>query len=352
MPSDPHVTTFTHGATIVGATGAVGREVLRVLHERGVKASKVRALASDQSTGTLVPFGDDDVVVEPTTPERIRSAPVSIFAATADIARRFAPEAVAGGTVVIDNSSAFRMDPGVPLIVPGVNGGTLHAGSRLIANPNCSTIMLVVALEPLRRAFGIARVVVSTYQAVSGAGLGAIAELRSQLQTVLDGGEPRPRFFKEPCAFNLFSHDSEVDVEDGVNGEERKIMLEAARIWEDRTIQVTPTCVRVPVIRAHSQSVMVDLRTAVSLADVRSEFRDGKSISIVDDRVNNAFPTPLKATDQDNVLIGRIRPDPAQQPDENDRYTRFCFFACADQLRRGAATNALDIAARLGLLPG
>jgi len=337
---------------VVGATGAVGREVLRVLHERRVPAGKVRALASDASVGTLVPFGEDDLVIEATTPENIQSAPVSIFAASSEISKRFGPAAAAVGTVVIDNSSAFRLDAGIPLIVPGVNGGTLNGASRLIANPNCSTIMLVVALEPLRKAFGLERVIVSTYQAVSGAGLGAVAELKDQLRTVLEGGEARPRFFKEPCAFNLFSHDSEVDLEDGLNVEERKIIAEAAKIWDDSRVRITPTCVRVPVIRAHSQSIVVELSRPATLVEVRSAFAHGKGITVVDDRVNNSFPTPLKASDQDQVLVGRIRVDPAERPDPEEKYKRFCFFSSADQLRRGAATNALDIAARLGLLPG
>lgn len=351
MPdSRPQLPHHTHQISVVGATGAVGREVLRVLCERGIPMSGVRALASDASAGTLVPYGNDSITVESTTPETIASAPVSIFAASAELARQFAPAAAAAGTVVIDNSSAFRLEPGFPLIVPEVNANALAQTSTIIANPNCSTIMLLVALEPLRKQFGLSQVIVSTYQAVSGAGLPAVAELKSQLQSVLNGEVAQPAFFKEPCAFNLFSHDSAVDPDDGVNGEERKMIAEAAKIWDDSTISVTPTCVRVPVIRAHSQSVVVQLKKPASLIEVYAAFEAGACITVIDDRVNNRFPTPLKASNQDQVLVGRIRPDPSEKPDESNRYTRFCFFACADQLRRGAASNALDIAKLLGLL--
>lgn len=349
---------------VVGATGAVGREALDILAASGVPASRVRAFASERSGGTTVRYGDDAIRVRALgleaglslsgagvppvhSPSEAHGAfsgvDVALFAASADAARRWAPEAVRAGAVVIDNSSAFRMDPGVPLVIPEVNARLLDAGPSLIANPNCSTIILLTALEPLRRAFGIERVHVATYQAVSGAGMAAIDELQSQTAAALAGRPTPSRVFREPCAFNVFSHDSPVDPGDGLNVEERKIIEESAKVWA-RAIPVTPACVRVPVVRAHSQAVCVTLGAAAGVDEARAILAGAPGLRLIDDRAGNDFPTPLKASGGDEVLVGRVRADPAWACDDRGRSRHLCLWACADQLRKGAALNAIQTA--------
>ncbi len=331
---------------VVGATGAVGREVLQILSARGVHASRIVALASENSAGTSIPYGDTQVEVEALGETSFASSDLAIFAASADVARRFAPSAIAAGAVVVDNSSAFRLDPHIPLIVPEINGSRLTRTAtppRLIANPNCSTVILLTALEPLRRTFGIESIFVATYQAVSGAGLAAMEELRHQTRRVLDGHQPQPSFFKEPCAFNVFSHDSDVDSDSGMNVEERKIIDEARKIWADPTLSITPTCVRVPVLRAHTQAITVKLSRPATEAQVRAAYESAVGVSIIDERQSNRFPTPLQASGRDDVLVGRIRPDPASDTLPGQASDSWCLLACGDQLRKGAATNAIQI---------
>ncbi|MCC7389137.1 MAG: aspartate-semialdehyde dehydrogenase [Phycisphaerales bacterium] len=347
---------------VVGATGAVGREVLTLLSARGLAPHRVRALASARSAGTAIPYGDTLLPVVELTADAFRGCAVAIFAADAQTARDFAPGAVDAGCLVVDNSSAFRLHPEVPLVVPEVNGELIGRRGRLIANPNCTTIILLTALEPLRRAFGVRAIDVATYQAVSGAGLAAIDELHDQTRDALHpetarngspNGEPKPRVFAEPCAFNIFSHDSAVDPDSGVNGEERKVIDEARKIWNQPDLRVTPTCVRVPVVRAHTEAITVTLDTPATEAAVRGALAGGAGIEIVDDRAANSFPTPRKATERDPVLVGRIRPDPGERPDEHGRRRRWCLIACGDQLRKGAALNAIQIAEHAGVLqPG
>ncbi len=336
---------------VVGATGAVGREVLQILSSRGIHQSRVLALASENSAGTTLPYGDGKVQVEALAENSFATSDLAIFAASADVARRFAPAAVAAGAVVVDNSSAFRLDPHIPLIVPEINGARLTRTAtppRLIANPNCSAVILVTAVDPFRRAFGIESIQLATYQAVSGAGIAAMDELRAQTRRVLDGHAPEPRFFKEPCAFNVFSHDSDVDPVSGLNVEERKIIDEVRKIWADPSLSITPTCVRVPVLRAHTQAITVRLKRPATEAQVRAAFENVQGVTLVDDRGGNRFPTPLQASGRDDVLVGRLRPDPAAIDSGTASTDRpcisWCLLACGDQLRKGAATNAIQIA--------
>lgn len=327
---------------VVGATGAVGREALAILAERGVGAHRVRAIASERSVGALVPFGTTTLRAEALGARVFAGVDVAVFAASAEVAREWAPLAVGEGAAVIDNSSAFRMEPGVPLVIPEVNGELLRSGPRLIANPNCSTILVLVALEPLRRAFGLERVHVATYQAVSGAGLAAMEELREQTAAVLAGGEPTPGVFREPCAFNVFSHDSAVDEGDGLNGEERKLVAESAKIW-GRVVPLTPACVRVPVLRAHSAAVSVSLAGAATIDEARAVLSRAPGVRVLDRRAANDFPTPAKAAGGDEVLVGRLRHDPSHGPDARGRSRDLCLWLCGDQLRKGAALNAVQI---------
>lgn len=317
---------------VVGATGAVGREALAILAERGHPADRVIALASARSAGERLPYAVESVVVG-AMGDDFPACDAALFCASADIARSHAPRAVAAGALVVDNSSAFRMNPGVPLVITEINADSIH-GARLIANPNCSTIILLTALNPLRRRFGVSKVVVSTYQAVSGAGLEAVRELETQTRAVLDGGVPEPSVFPEPCAFNVFSHESPLDPATGLNGEESKMIAESRRIWNDPTLTLLPTCVRVPVLRAHTQSTLVTLETPATEEEVRAALAAAPGVSLLDDREHNRFPTPLGATGRDPVLAGRVR-----------RFspTEFGLMIAGDQLRKGAALNAIQI---------
>ncbi len=332
---------------VVGATGLVGAEALSILASRAVEPDRIIALASARSDGAVIDYAGEPLPVIGATRDALDGADLVLLCASADAARDLAPAALDAGAVVIDNSSAFRLDPQVPLVVPEINGDGLGAQTTLIANPNCSTIILLLALDPLRRAFGIEHIDVSTYQAVSGAGAGAIADLEQQARAFAAGEPIEPRFFREPCLFNVFSHDAPVDPETGLNGEESKIIHESRRIWSDAALRISPTCVRVPTLRAHAQSIRVRLERPAAEAEVRAALLAAPGLRILDDRARNDFPTPLKASGGDEVLVGRIRPDPAHDGAPGDRFKCFQLFVCADQLRKGAALNAIQIAERL-----
>jgi aspartate-semialdehyde dehydrogenase len=345
---------------LVGATGAVGRECLSILEQRSFPVKSLRLLASARSAGSTIPFKGKPIAIEELGPRSFEGIDLAFFAVGSDTAKAFAPIAVAAGATVIDKSSAHRDDPSCPLIIPEINADSmfssplrasvpscLRASAPIIAVPNCSTIILLLPLEPLRRAFSIDRIVVSTYQAASGAGAAAMAELEEQTRTVQAGGRAEPRIFKEPCAFNVFSHDSKVDPETGSNGEEAKMASETRRIWADPAIRVSATCVRVGVLRGHSESINLTLKTPATEAQVRQALASGPALRIVDGRAASDFPTPLKATGGDEVLVGRIRPDPSQGESGGGRYIGWNLFVSGDQLRLGAALTAVKIAERL-----
>ncbi|MBX3408697.1 MAG: aspartate-semialdehyde dehydrogenase [Phycisphaeraceae bacterium] len=336
----------TSTVAIVGATGAVGREALAILRQRNHPPANIRAIASERSAGGTIEYSGAHLPIHTLSVAAFGGVNTSIFCTGAELSARWAREALNAGSHVVDNSSAFRLDPDVPLVIPEINGDlACPAGSpRLIANPNCSTILLLTALEPLRQRFGITRAVVSTYQAVSGAGAPAIDELISQTRAVLEGHPPRPAVFHTPCAFNVFSHDSAVDSLSGVNGEERKMIDETAKIWRDTSIPITPTCIRVPVVRAHSASVALTLSAPASEADLFNALHAGKGLCIIDNRNENHFPTPLQAVGSDRVLVGRIRLDPSMPRHDLGQSRHVCLWLCGDQLRKGAALNALQIA--------
>lgn len=351
-------TTATDRIVVIGATGVVGREAIGLLERLGIPALRVLAAASERSAGQRVPYSGSWLGLESGARVDFTGASLVLLCADADTSRRLAPRALAAGATVIDNSSAFRMDPDVPLVVPEVNGQSLIAGAGgMIANPNCSTVILLVAIEALRREFGVDAIDVATYQAVSGAGAAGIDELLDQTRAVVRGEQPRPRAFHESCAFNLFSHDSPVEPVSGINGEERKIIEESRRILGRPDLSVTPTCVRVPVLRAHTQAITVTLGDWADEAQVRAAYeRHGRECGVVvlDDRASNRFPTPLRASGGDAVLVGRIRPDPGEHRKDRPgvERRRWCLLACGDQLRKGAALNAIQIAQQIGLLPG
>lgn len=329
---------------VVGATGVVGAEVLSLLAQRQVAPSRVRALASERSAGGFVQYGNSQLPVHALDHKGVQSADVVLLCATAEVARAYAPLATSAGALVIDNSSAFRLQENVPLVVPEINAHALPRSARgaIVANPNCSTIILLTALEPLRKQWGVRSIHVSTYQAVSGAGQKGMDELLSQANDFAHSRVSVPRAFAEPCLFNVFSHDSSVDEHTGLNGEEQKIIDESRKIWQDTTLAITPTCVRVPVLRAHTQSISVELRSSATEQQLRSALSQSPAIRVIDDRANNKFPTPLQATGLDEVLVGRLRKNPASN--QHGPSTAWNLLACGDQLRKGAALNALQIA--------
>ncbi len=341
---------------VVGATGAVGREFLDVLEQRRFPHARIRLLASARSAGSSLPYRGGQVKVEELTERSFDGVKLALFSAGGSVSKQYGPVAVSAGAVVVDNSSAFRMVEGVPLVVPEVNAGDAdahkgYAKPGIIANPNCSTIIMLVAVNPIRAAFGVERIVVSTYQAASGAGAAAMDELRTQTADVLAGRVARPVVFKEPYAFNLFSHNSSMDPATGRNQEEQKMIDESRKIWRDATVRITATCIRVPVLRAHAESINLTLKQPATEKQVRDALASAPGVTLLDDRAANAFPTPLKASGKDDVLVGRVRGDESQASSGSGAETKFQgfnLFVCGDQLRKGAALNAVQIAELLG----
>jgi aspartate-semialdehyde dehydrogenase len=338
---------------ILGATGAVGRELLAVIEQRQFPFAQLRLLASPRSAGTTLRCAGRLLTVTAVDDRAFDGVDLVFLCAGAERSRLWAPRTVEAGAIVIDNSSAFRMDPDVPLVVPEINADelgpvttTTHLTGRIVANPNCSTIIMLMAVSPLRSAFGIERIAVATYQAVSGAGAAAMAELRQQTRAVLEGFPPEPAAFPEPCAFNVFSHDSPVDPDTGLNVEERKLIEETRKIWRDPSVRISATCVRVPVMRAHTEAINITLTSPATQQQVRDVLASAPGVRLVDDRAAGDFPTPLKATGLDDVLVGRIRPDPSHAS-RDSQHVGFDLLVCADQLRKGAALNAVQVAERL-----
>jgi aspartate-semialdehyde dehydrogenase len=328
---------------VVGATGLVGRELLEILRRHDLGRGAVRVLASSRSAGASVAFGDVSLPVEAIGPDVFRGVDLAFFCAGGDVSREYAPMAMASGATTIDNSSAFRMNSEVPLVVPEINGDVLDELEvpGVIANPNCSTIIALMAVSPLHRAAGVQRMVVSTYQAASGAGAALLEELQQQ---ACDHAAGRPftcNVLDRPYLFNLFSHNSPVGP-DGYNEEERKLVHETHKIWNDDSVRITATCVRVPVLRAHSESINLTFAEPLDEEEARELLAAAPGIRLVDDRDANRFPEPVDATGADDVLVGRVRAD-ASQP----RGMGLDLFVCGDQLRKGAALNAVQIAERV-----
>jgi len=333
MPSSYHV-------AVVGATGAVGREFLELLERRDFPLTSLRVLASSRSKGRTMPFRGQTLTVEELTEASFEGCHLAFFSAGASRSRQFAPAAVRAGAVVIDNSSAFRMEPDVPLVIPEINPDDLSQHHGIIANPNCSTIIALMAIAPLRKLGKIRRIVISTYQAASGAGAQAMEELWRQTEDVLQGRDPVPRVLPHPIAFNLFSHNSPVG-EDGYNEEERKMVLESRKILHDDSLRITAMCIRVPVLRAHAESINVEFdEKRPSLNQVRETLFHAPGVQLVDDVEHNRFPMPIEATGRDEVLVGRIRNDISNE-------NAIDMFVCGDQLLKGAALNGFQIAQEL-----
>ena len=321
---------------IVGASGAVGAELITLLEERRFPLESLRLFASRRSAGKSVRFGSTTLTIEELPQDGDLGADIVFSSAGTSLSREHAWDWASHGAVVIDNTSAWRMDERVPLVVPEVNGeaAAVHAG--IVANPNCSTIIALMALAPLHRAFGLRRAVIATYQAVSGAGAAGIDELRQQTEAVLNGREPRREKFQHQIAFNVFSHDSAVG-EDGYNAEERKLTEESRKILGAPELQVSATCVRVPVFRAHSEAIHAEFARPVALTEAEAVLRAAPGLELVDDRANNSFPTPLDVAGRDVTLVGRLREDSSLPGG-------VALFVAGDQIRKGAALNAVQIA--------
>lgn len=330
----------SYRVAILGATGAVGQELLALLAKRHFPTSAVRLLASPRSSGRTMPYRGVNVPVSAVNESLFDGVQIAFFSAGAETAKVWAPIALEKGAVVIDNSSAFRLDEGVPLVIPEINWNVVKESDRLFPVGNCTAIILMMALAPLQVFGKLKRVVASTYQSVSGAGARAMDELQTQLSAIARGESPRAEVFPQPIACNLFSHNSPVN-EHGYNGEEWKVMQETRKTLGVPDLKIDVTCIRVPVMRAHSLSVNVELdQPAPDVGAVRQAFSQARGVKVVDDRENNHFPTPCEAANSDDVLVGRIRRDISNP-------NAISLFCSGDQLRKGAALNGVQIAERL-----
>ena len=326
---------------IVGATGAVGQEFLTVLAERSFPIKNLRLLASARSAGKDVTFKGQTYKIEELTKDSFKDVKIAFFSAGGSVSKEFAPAAVAAGAVVVDNTSAFRMKDGIPLVVPEVNPEQIHKHVGIIANPNCSTIIMNVPVWPLHKVNRVKRLIVSTYQAVSGAGAWGLYELDAQLKSYAAGEPIKKEKFPHQIANNLFSHNTKIAA-NGYNEEENKMVNETRKIFADPKIMVSATCIRVPVPRAHSESINIEFERPMTPGQVREILSKAPGVKIVDDVEANHFPMPLEASGQDDVFVGRIRQDISREDGRG-----IDLFVSGDQVRKGAATNAVQIAERL-----
>ncbi len=324
-----------YNVAIVGATGAVGQELLNILDERKFPLGELRLLATARSKGKEIEFQGKTYVVEETTPDSFNGMDIALFAG-GKASLQFGPEAVKRGCVVIDNSSNYRMDPDVPLVVPEVNPEDVKQHKGIIANPNCSTIIMAVPLKPIHDQAGIKRVVVSTYQAVSGAGKAGIEELTEQTRAILEGKEYPPNAFLHQIAFNLIPH---IDVwqEGDYTKEEMKMVKETQKIFHQPDMKITATTVRVPVYRSHSESINVETERKLTAQEARELLANAPGVVVLDDPQNNIYPMPVDTSHKDEVFVGRIRED-------NSHDSALNLWVVGDQIRKGAATNSVQIA--------
>ncbi len=321
---------------LVGATGVVGQEMLMILEEREFPVNNLICLADPREAGTTVNFKGNQITVEGASSDKFEGIDVAMFAVGGEVSEVLAGEAVRRGAVVIDNSSAYRLNDEVPLVVPEVNSEDIAKHKGIIANPNCSTTIMVVAINPIFKAAGLKRVVVSTYQAVSGAGIAAIAELEEQVRFHIEGRPLTPTIFQHQIAFNLIPHiDTWVDM--NYTKEEMKLVWETRKIMHVADLAVSPTAVRVPVFRSHSESINLETDRKISAAEAQEVFRKAPGVVLVDNPEGNEYPMPWFSTNRDEVFVGRVREDISLTNGLN-------LWVAADQIRKGAATNAVQIA--------
>ena len=321
---------------LLGATGAVGLELLKLLEERSFPVGELRLLASERSAGKLYQWKGRNIQVEKVTKDSFKGLDLVLASAGGSISREWLPAIKEANALMIDNSSAFRMESGVPLVVPEVNPEVALTHQGLIANPNCTTILLALALSPLASLAKMRRVIVSTYQSASGAGNRAMDELKRLSQQVLDGENPDNEVLPYSLAFNLFLHNSPLQANNYCE-EEMKMVNETKKILNQDDLRLSATCVRVPVLRAHSESVNIEFEEVLDLEDARNALRKAPGIQLVEDFVKNRFPMPLDVTGKDLVAVGRLRKDISQD-------NSLEFWLCGDQIRKGAALNAIQIA--------
>ncbi|MHC4396503.1 MAG: aspartate-semialdehyde dehydrogenase [Planctomycetota bacterium] len=326
---------------IAGVTGAVGQEFLKILAERDFPFDSLKVLASSRSAGKKIEFKNKEYVVEELGKNSFEGIDIALFSAGGARSKEFGPAAVEAGTVVVDNSSAFRMEPEVPLVIPEINPEKIKENKGIIANPNCSTIIGIVPVWPLHKANPIKRMIVSTYQAASGAGYSAMVELEAQSREILEGKEPTCKAFPYQIAFNVFCHNSELGP-NGYNTEEMKMVYETKKIFDCPEIAITCTCIRIPVFRAHCESINLEFTDPITPGQVRDLLSTAPGVSLIDDRENNRFPMPIDATGKDDIFVGRIRQD--ESIAENRGIN---IWVAGDQLRKGAALNAVQIAEKL-----
>ena len=323
---------------VVGVTGAVGQEFLSILEQRKFPFETLRVLASSRSAGKTVPFMGKEYTVEVLTQDSFQGVQIALFSAGASRSREFAAAAVKAGAGVVDNSSAFAMAPTVPLVIPEINPQKIKEHKGIIANPNCSTIIGIVPVWPLHKVNPVKRMVVSTYQAASGAGMSAMLELESQSREILEGKPPTKNVFPHQIAFNCFSHNSALGP-NGYNEEETKLVKETRKIFDCAEIAITATCIRIPVLRAHCESINLEFAKPITPEQVRETLKKAPGVTVLDDREHNRFPMPIDATGKDDVFVGRIRQDESLP---NNRGINL--WVSGDQLRKGAALNAIQIA--------
>jgi aspartate-semialdehyde dehydrogenase len=325
-----------YNVAVVGATGAVGEEMRQTLEERNFPVGNLKLLASARSVGKKFAFKGEEIAVEELTKDSFKGVDIALFSAGGSTSKEFAPYAVEAGAVVVDNSSAFRMDDGVPLIVPEVNPEEVKNHKGIIANPNCTTIIMLVALKPLYDFSRIKRVVVSSYQSASGAGAKGMDELDKQVRAHANGDPIHVEFFAHQLFYNLIPH-IDAFIDNGYTKEEMKMVNETRKIMGDNNIMVSPTCVRVPVMRAHSEAINIETEDKITPEKARELFAAAPGLQVIDDPANKQYPMPLFAAGQDDCFVGRIREDVSCENGLN-------FWVVGDQIRKGAALNAVQIA--------
>jgi len=326
---------------IAGVTGAVGQEFLKILEQRDFPFDSLKMLASIRSKGKEIEFKGKTYIVEELGKDSFSGIDIVLFSAGGARSKEFAPAAVEAGAVVVDNSSAFRMDPDVPLVIPEINAHAIAQHKGIIANPNCSTIIGIVPVWPLHKANPVKRTIISTYQAASGAGQSAMLELENQSREILAGKEPTCQAFPCQIAFNCFNHNSSLGP-NGYNEEEMKMVKETRKIFDCPEIAITCTCVRIPVMRAHCESINLEFTNSITPDEVRDLLSTAPGVTVMDDRDNNRFPMPIDASGEDDILVGRIRQDESLAENRGIN-----LWVAGDQLRKGAALNAVQIAEKL-----
>ncbi|HUL82724.1 MAG TPA: aspartate-semialdehyde dehydrogenase [Gammaproteobacteria bacterium] len=327
---------------VVGATGAVGVELIRCLEQRKFPLAELKLFASARSAGKTLDFRGKPLRVQELTEKSFAGVQIGLFSAGSATTKKFAKAALDAGTIIVDNSSAFRMDPTVPLVVPEINAQMIATHKGIIANPNCSAIISITPLWPIHRKNRIKRLIISTYQAASGAGAAAMEELRESTRAYLDGRPFQPKVLPHPYAFNAFSHNTKVDPTTLHNEEETKVVNETRKIFGDQSIAIGVTCIRIPVLRAHCVSITFECEKPISPDEVRKILSTAPGVKVVDDVERNYFPMPVDASGKDEILVGRIRRDLSDSTGRS-----ISIFSAGDQLLKGAALNAVQIAEKL-----